>query len=247
MLLNGEKAALIVPCYNEGHRFDIEHWKKLIGKVQTIFIFVDDGSNDNTLEFLEELCSHNAQLVRVLKLANNQGKAEATRFGLQKALENNKEIELVGYLDADTSIDEKDVNRILSIAKEFRFDIVMGSRVKLLGRQIRRSPTRHLVGRIVVTFLSIGISQFPYDSQCGIKVFRATGDLKRILAAPFKTRWFLDLEIMTRLGKPSDLKIWEEPLYNWVESAGSKIRLTQYPSIVREIFNIKRIIREKWI
>ena len=186
-------------------------------------------------------------MVRVLKLEKNQGKAEATRFGLQKILDNNKGIELVGYLDADTSIEEQDVNRLLSKARECKFDVVMGSRVKLLGRQISRSPARHIIGRLVVTFLSIGISQFPYDSQCGIKIFLATNDLKRLLAEPFKTRWFLDLEIMTRLGKPSDLKIWEEPLYKWAESAGSKIRLTQYPSIVREIFNIKRIINKKWI
>lgn len=239
--------ALIVPCYNEGHRFNIEHWKALLDITQAIFIFVDDGSNDNTLEFLEELNSYNSKLVRVLKLGNNKGKAEATRFGLQVALENYTGIELVGYLDADTSIEVNDVNRIIRIAQDLNFDVVMGSRVKLLGRRIHRNPVRHVIGRFVVTTLSFGVSHFPYDSQCGIKVFRATEDFKRILFEPFRTRWFVDLEIMTSLGKLSDLKIWEEPLYKWVESGGSRIRFHHSFRIIREIVYIKRVINKKWI
>ncbi len=97
-----DTASLIVPCYNESLRLDIgkirqqleqhPHWQ---------WIFVDDGSTDGTAIQLSELDRDYPQLVHVLQLPHNLGKADAIRAGLMAALDQHPQPKYIGYLDAD--------------------------------------------------------------------------------------------------------------------------------------------------
>ena len=80
-----------------------------------------------------------------------------------------------------------------------------------------------------------------YDTQCGAKIFRR--DLaRRIFAAPFRSRWLFDVELLHRI-PPRILRhaVLEQPLAVWRDVPGSKVHLTDS---VRVFFDLLRIARD---
>ena len=48
--------SIVIPCYNEGKRLDIEQISFFLkNQLNVLLCFVDDGSKDNTLEVLNNL------------------------------------------------------------------------------------------------------------------------------------------------------------------------------------------------
>ena len=66
--------------------------------------------------------------------------------------------------------------------------IVMGARVRPLGREISRRPARHYVGRVGATLISSSLGLAVYDTQCGAKVFRRNQTLRDVFSRPFISR-----------------------------------------------------------
>jgi len=61
------QAIIVVPCYNEAHRFRKQTFRDFLAASRSIgFIFVDDGTKDATLAVLEEVRSGYVNRVRVL-------------------------------------------------------------------------------------------------------------------------------------------------------------------------------------
>src|SRR3972149_1841535 len=80
----------VVPVFNEEESLD-KFYPRLASVLPKLdkeyeIIFVDDGSQDKTLELLKELEKKDKN-VRVFSFRRNHGKAEALTFGLQKAKE----------------------------------------------------------------------------------------------------------------------------------------------------------------
>ena len=73
---------------------------------------------------------------------------------------------------------------------------------------------------------------------------------KNIFLDKFKTRWFVDLEIISRKIEKREkyLSIWEEPINYWKEIKGSKIKGIEIFRILKEILIITKILRRvtKW-
>ena len=87
---------IVIPCFNEGKRLSVDTFCKFINEQESVqFIFVDDGSTDNTFQLLKSLNSLYPQKTDILQLSNNSGKAEAVRLGLLLAV--SKKPELVGF------------------------------------------------------------------------------------------------------------------------------------------------------
>ena len=82
-----------------------------------------------------------------------------------------------------------------------------------------------------------------YDPQSGLKLFRVERFTDLILEKPFKTKWFIDLEILVRLSVHS-LEVIEEPVKQWVEVGGSKLNIQDALTIFKEVIIIKKIIRD---
>jgi hypothetical protein len=96
---------------------------------------------------------------------------------------------------------------------------VLGSRVNKLGSNIKRSYVRHVIGRLIATFLGATVKVHAYDSQCGAKIFRKEV-IEKAFGEPFDTKWLFDVEIILRLkGEP----LLECPLREWINVGGSKI------------------------
>lgn len=222
---------LVVPCYNEEKRLpvgELETFRHHYPHVR--FLFVNDGSHDGTQSLLEALKHSAPESFDVVALDRNRGKAEAIRRGMREAIA--REPQFVGFWDADLSTPLDEIPRFLELMQH-RSDIemVIGSRVQLLGRNISRRLMRHYLGRVFATLASLAIGLPVYDTQCGAKMFRVTPPLSDVFDKPFSSRWVFDVELLDRFlrlppadGKPPRAKqIVEVPLQEWTDVAGSKL------------------------
>jgi glycosyltransferase involved in cell wall biosynthesis len=210
---------------------------------QTSWIFVNDGSTDETQKTLTEIAKNpNSEVV---ELTINSGKAEAVRQGLLRALQTKDQTQpprWVGFIDADTSFSPREIPRFLKLATALEQDqptveAIWAARVTLLGRDIQRTAYRHYVGRILATLMNSAVPQLPYDSQAGFKLFKANPKLTQLLSQPFKTRWLFDVELLQRwqatTGSP--MTIWEEPLNYWHHTEGSHVSAANSLQVLKEI------------
>ena len=161
-------------------------------------MFVDDGSTDDTPLVLERLRQRHPRQVCTLRLSTNVGKAEAVRRGMRVALR--RQPAMVGYWDADLATPLDAIPRFVDVLQARpELDLVMGSRVALLGRDIRRSTLRHFTGRVFATAASLVLRLPVYDTQCGAKLFRVTPRFQELISQPFRARWIFDVEILARM------------------------------------------------
>ena len=240
------RVVIIVPCYNESDRLDCQRFQTFMcNEHKVVFLFVDDGSTDKTAALLATLRDSDSSRFGVLSLTDNQGKAEAVRQGFLQAFESNPKY--VGFWDADLATPLSAIPKFLQLLDEHaEVEIVFGSRVKLLGRQIQRRAVRHYLGRLFATVVSITLGVGIYDSQCGAKLFRVSPSVKELFRLPFISRWIFDVEIIARLiqarrGQDTlqvDKIIHEIPLMEWRDIRGSKIKATDFLIAIFDILQI---------
>ena len=226
MFEKSKKILIVVPCFNEETRLQLSQWEDIIASSHHVtWLFVDDGSTDGTIEKIAHL--QQFQNVESYSLRKNHGKAEAIRLGLLSKL--SSKFQIFGYLDADGAFLKRDILDLVSlfcakIDSDEDLDCIIGSRVKLAGREINRRNARHYISRILLTAINFRWKNAPYDTQSGFKLFRYHPAVDTVLSTGFATKWFIDLEIFSRLMKANGkLKIWEEPVSYWREIPNSRI------------------------
>jgi hypothetical protein len=140
---------------------------------------------------------------------------------------------IVGYVDADLATPPRELLRLAALVRGGGCDVLMGSRVRLLGSSIERKAIRHYLGRVFATFASLSLGLPVYDTQCGAKLFRRTEALTAAFELPFSSRWIFDVELLARLVRPHPRiaaiaidRIREEPLLAWTDVPGSKLGTT---------------------
>jgi len=229
---------LVVPCFNESTRWNHAYWNSLFGVNGISWLLVDDGSTDPTSEIL---VSHEQPNVQSTRLNRNVGKGEAVRQGLLRLLD--RDLGWVGFVDADGAFTSEEIRRFVDIVNAVspETQAVWSSRVRMRGRRIERSASRHAVGRTIATALSVRYRALPYDSQAGLKFFRTGPECERALSEPFRTRWLFDVELYSRLEQEFGEEtgwLWEEPLDSWQHVAGSKISSREVLRIPVEILRL---------
>jgi len=239
-------SVLVVPCFNEAQRWDVHYWSDLIKISAVEWMFVNDGSTDDTLLRLQDLASNSK--VQVLDLGTNSGKGEAVRIGMLKAIESRRGSPIVvGFMDADGAFQRSDIEHFAHQATDLikldAADALWSSRVALAGRSIQRSQRRHYLGRLVATFLAMGYEPLPYDTQAGLKFFRLNETFLDCIRAPFLTRWLFEVEILQRWRELTgvSMRVREEPLEYWRDVAGSSITRQESIRIARELWRVKRM------
>ncbi len=94
------RISIVVPCYNEEAALPLFYQEvcRVAGEMAPVefeFLFVDDGSRDNTLPLLRQLAAQDAR-VRFLSFSRNFGKEAGMLAGLQHA-----KGDFVALMDAD--------------------------------------------------------------------------------------------------------------------------------------------------
>lgn len=226
--------AIIIPCYNEEKRLNISAFNQFLqSHTDAHIFFVNDGSEDDTLQKIEELIPSNR--IETINLPENLGKGEAIRRGIIFA-HGSHLFNYVGYLDADLSTSIEEFYEIYTYARQNNADFIFGSRIKKLGSVIKRSFLRHIIGRTLVTLLDKKFKLGYYDTQCGAKLFKSSL-IDGLVKEPFATKWFFDIELFLRIKKQNKNYIGiEYPLKVWSNVKGSKINLLSFPSVCKEVF-----------
>src|SRR5262245_66435149 len=158
---------------------------------------VDDGSEAGTRGVLERMRELAPASVTLVQQPVRRGKAEAVRAGILAGLSRTPAI--VGFFDADLATPLGAVDDFLAVFRTRpAVEFVLGSRVMLMGRDIKRKATRHYLGRVFATAVSHALDLPVYDTQCGAKMLRVTPDTPTLFAAPFRSPWIFDVELIAR-------------------------------------------------
>ena len=237
---------VVIPCYNEFERLSPEVFYEFLGNSSHLrFLFVNDGSRDQTLSRLEEMHAAFPDRIRVLDNQPNRGKAESVRLGMLSVMEQD-DSSFTGFWDADLATPLEFIPKLLQqlLAKP-DLQMAFGSRVRLMGRAIHRKAARHYAGRGFATAASASLGLPIYDTQCGAKLFRVTPDLGKVLATPFVSRWIFDVELIARFLSlhqgEADYpyrSIYELPLDEWKDVDGSKVSSLDFFKSLLELIQI---------
>lgn len=242
-----QRVGLVIPCYNEQKRLRQDAFVALVARLEHLDLWmVNDGSTDGTLEMLQALEAAHPGRIKAIDQQPNGGKAAAVRTGLRAAIEQGYPV--VGFWDADLATPLDAIPELLAyLSAEPAIDVVIGSRVQLLGRHIKRRASRHYAGRVFATMASLLLQMPVYDTQCGAKFFRVNDTLRQSLEDPFDTRWIFDVELFARMvdlrrrqGLPElgDAMV-EHPLRVWEDVDGSKVRAKDFPLAFRDLVRIQ--------
>lgn len=133
-----EKISVIVSCYNEEQTIPI-FYKEMITVTKEMkdnefeFIFVNDGSKDNTLSLIKDLAKKDKR-VRFLSFSRNFGKESAMFAGLENATG-----DYVTLMDADLQDPPSMLPEMLAVIKKEGYDSVGTRRVTRKGEPPIRS------------------------------------------------------------------------------------------------------------
>jgi len=178
---------------------------------------------------------------------NYRGKAEAVRAGLREAFARGHDY--VGWWDADLATPLAEIARFVAALEAApEREIVLGARIRMLGREIERSALRHAAGRVFAAAAAQALGLPVYDTQCGAKLLRGTPALAALFEEPFASGWVFDVELLARLirerrrqgGRPAAEALLEVPLLAWHDVPGSKVRPSDFVRGLLELLRIRR-------
>ncbi len=249
-----QRAHIVIPAFKESIRLpgllaDIRAYLRsplpAEAALDVHFCIVDDGSPEDDVAATERAlyASNVGTAVTLLRLRPNRGKGGAIRAGFDRAL--HEGFDYLGFIDADSSVSVGELHRVLTYLATTGRDLALagaiGSRVKMLGREVLRDPLRHCSGRIFATFVALYFRCGVYDTQCGLKVFDARV-LARYLDAPIDSRWVWDTELLLAMLHGGE-RIHEIPI-DWKETGHSKVSLLRDPvTMIRSLIRFKRRLK----
>ena len=238
------KVVIIIPCYNEAERLDTNNFIDYLSQNTHLhFIFVDDGSTDNTNLIINQIILKFDSLVSLLINETNKGKAESVRLGVIESFTMNPDF--IGYLDADLAAPIEEIDNLLNIIKaDTKKEVVFASRIQLIGNEIKRNYFRYFIGRVFATCISLLLKIRVYDTQCGAKIF-SRKICEVIFIEQFISPWLFDVELFARLinvyGMDKTIEIsFEQPVRKWIDIDGSKVKPIFF---LKAPFELLKIVR----
>ncbi|MFA7208933.1 MAG: dolichyl-phosphate beta-glucosyltransferase [Parcubacteria group bacterium] len=234
--------SVIIPAYNEGGRKGEELKNNLreIGEylggkdISYEVVVVNDGSKDNTAEFVRGL-AHLVAKLEVIDRQENRGKFFSVREGFMAA---KGEYRLLTDADGATSITnlENFLDRM-----EKGGDVLIGSRdLKESNIKKHQPKWKELMGdagNLLIQFM-LGLRGLE-DTQCGFKVMSARA-VSDIVPQMQVDRWGGDFE-MLMLAKKMGYEIIEIPVI-WLDAGQTLVGASGmggYVSTLKELLQVK--------
>ena len=160
------KLSLVIPVYNEEQT--LPELLEAIHKALVSFdaewevIFVDDGSQDNSMAVLKEMAKNDPQYIRVVSFRRNFGQTAAIAAGIDHASG-----EIVVLLDADLQNDPADILMMIDKLNE-GYDVVSGYRKDRKDSFITRTIPSHMANWLISKVTGVHL----HDYGCTLKAYR---------------------------------------------------------------------------
>ena len=215
-----EKITIVVPIYNEEEAIPIfyEEIKKVSKKMEEYkfeYIFVEDGSKDNSLEILKEL-SNKDEDVRFISFSRNFGKEPGMLAGLEASTG-----DYVTIMDVDLQDPPALLPEMMKVIKEEGYDSVGTRRVTRSGEPPIRSFFARMFYKLINKMSKVemvdGARDFIFmtrqvvDAVLSMKEYnRYTKGLFSFVG--FKTKW-LEFENVERVAGETKWSFWKLFLY----------------------------------
>lgn len=221
MNIRANLVTIVIPCYNEEETIRL-FWSELKTVLNSTvgysyeFIFVDDGSKDNTLFILKELLEEDSR-VRYLSFSRNFGKESAMLAGLRIA-----DGDYIAIMDADLQDPPSLLPEMLKILSDQQYDCVGCCRVTRRGEPVLRSLFARLFYRLInlvsSTKLVDGARDFKMMKREVVMALISMPEYHRFSKGlyewvGFSTKW-LPFENVKRVAGETKWSFWKLLLYS---------------------------------
>ncbi|MDN3595065.1 glycosyltransferase [Zunongwangia endophytica] len=191
---------IIVPIYNEEENLErLEEQLSLYLKIAskpTCILLVNDGSSDNSLSFIEKICSLNESFY-FISFEKNCGLSAAIKAGFDHAT-----TPLIGYIDSDLQTDPEDFNLLMKDIGEY--DLVTGWRADRKDSFVKNMSSL-IANGIRKSFTHDGMN----DTGCPLKIIKA--DYAKKIPMFKGLHRFLPAMIMLQNGKVKQIHVRHYP------------------------------------
>jgi dolichyl-phosphate beta-glucosyltransferase len=241
----------VIPAYNEGTRLFafLQDWASAAAsfdRLRVTGVVVDDGSRDaeaaqhqRAVETAGLLLHGTAHQLRYQRAERNQGKGASIRWGWSTC---GADADWLGFVDADGALPAREFWRLAAMLPDTPADAICGSRIKMAGRKIERSLFRHIQGRAFATAVDELFHLGLYDTQCGLKFFRASR-VQPLLPTLQEDRWLLDVELLARLQR-AGARSKEIPVDCYQHGASSLVFGVDSVKMLVRLVQLRRRLRD---
>ena len=240
-----KKISIIVPCYNEEEvlsQFYKELKKELkeLKKLNYEIIFVDDGSEDNTINEIKKIRKIDKN-IKYIVLSRNFGKESAMYAGLEKSVG-----DYVAIMDADLQDPPSLLGEMYNAIKNEGYDSVATRRISRKGEPKIRSFFARLFYKIIAKISKVnivsGARDFRLMSRQMVNSIVSMCEYNRFSKGifcwvGFKTKW-LEYENIKRIKGNTKWSFWKLFIY----SIEGIVSFSSFPLVLSSIFGILFIL-----
>lgn len=217
-----KKIAIVVPCYNEQEA--IPYFYEEVNKISNTmnhnaefeFLFVNDGSKDDTLKVLRELSGKDSR-VKYISFSRNFGKEAAMYAGLKEA-----NGDYIAIMDADLQDPPSLLPSMFETLEQGEYDCVATRRVTRKGEPKIRSFFARLFYKIMNAISNTevvdGARDFRLMTKQMVNAILEIGEYNRFSKGifgfvGFNTKW-LEYENIERVAGKTKWSFWKLFLYS---------------------------------
>lgn len=214
--------SVVIPAFNEERRLPatvkaLRAFLDADGRATEVLV-VDDGSTDGTSAVVRDAERQDSR-IRLIRLAQNQGKGAAVRTGIVNASGRR-----ILFCDADGATPFAELYR-LEAALDAGAQVAIGSRA-LPSRDTRVEARLHrrISGRLFAAIVALLTVRHIADTQCGFKLFEA-GAAHDLFSRMRMHGYSFDVEVLLMAAR-GGYRVAEVPV-NWTHIPGSKVHVVR--------------------